>query len=80
MKPGFAGSATNGTPSAIVGCCFFFLLIKPASIINKTLQLADSKLEDHMDTEFIPLDSSPVEQGKELDEADEVWTWPPILS
>lgn len=33
-----------------------------------------------MDTEFIPLDSSPAEQGKELDEADEVWTWPPILN
>lgn len=33
-----------------------------------------------MDTEFIPLDSSPAEQGKELDESDEVWTWPPILN
>lgn len=33
-----------------------------------------------MDTEFIPLDSSPVEQGKELDEDDKVWTWTPFLS
>lgn len=24
MKPGFAGSVTNGTPSAIVGFFFFF--------------------------------------------------------